>query len=386
MATQKTKNKQKTIQKGNAYKKDRDKRVINELNDILNETQSKNFSRNKELDCALNKLFITTAWGFREIVLVISVAYLLDERFRASTGLYNCNPRAIYEGPIKQFLIDNKIPHRKSGPLNIAKATVGLNSEWAAHRRPNDAAKAVVDIVNYIENEDVYNRAKEVAVKLLSRLLEFSYEMQQLSVTVKPDNNPEFLYYLCDKLIVDAPDFGNTPQKIVALLLQSFHKDSFYNQDITISGGEDRASVASTTSKKPGDINEEVNGKILKVYEVTIKKFDLNRIKDSFDCVSIYNRKNNDNIHEIIVLCRNQDCPDGLTKSNLSGYLGSYTYSGITYRFLNIQEWICLTLQHMTNKARENFFVSLNEYVSELNTAESIKRTWKEICGKIENT
>ena len=61
---------------------------------------------------SLEKLFSTTAWGFREILLVVIVGMRLDGTFRASTGLYDCNPRAIYEGPIKEFLIEKEIPHR----------------------------------------------------------------------------------------------------------------------------------------------------------------------------------------------------------------------------------------------------------------------------------
>ncbi len=100
---------------------------------------------------SMEKLFSTSAWGFREILLVVIVGMKLDPSFRASTGLYDCNPRAIYEGPIKEFLIEKNIPHRKSGPLNVAKATVGLDMTWAAQRRPSDVAEEVVKLVKYIE-------------------------------------------------------------------------------------------------------------------------------------------------------------------------------------------------------------------------------------------
>ncbi len=102
---------------------------------------------------SLEKLFSTTAWGFREILLVVIIGMRLDPDFKASTGLYNCNPRAIYEGPIKEFLIEKEIPHRKSGPLNVAKATVGLDMTWAAQRRPSDVATEVVKLVNYMETD-----------------------------------------------------------------------------------------------------------------------------------------------------------------------------------------------------------------------------------------
>lgn len=42
---------------------------------------------------SLEKLFSTTAWGFREILLVVIIGMRLDRAFKASTGLYDCNPR-----------------------------------------------------------------------------------------------------------------------------------------------------------------------------------------------------------------------------------------------------------------------------------------------------
>ncbi len=54
---------------------------------------------------SLNILFDTTAWGFREMLLVVIISMKLDSNYKASTGLYESKPRAIYEGPIKEFLI-----------------------------------------------------------------------------------------------------------------------------------------------------------------------------------------------------------------------------------------------------------------------------------------
>ena len=100
----------------------------------------------------LDNLFETTAWGFREILLVVIVGMKLDSSFSALTSFYDCNPRAIYETPIKEFLIEKNIPHRKSGPLNVAKATEGLNDAWAAQRRPKEAAENVVHIITLLES------------------------------------------------------------------------------------------------------------------------------------------------------------------------------------------------------------------------------------------
>lgn len=327
---------------------------------------------------SMEKLFSTSAWGFREILLVVIVGMKLDATFRASTGLYDCNPRAIYEGPIKDFLIEKNIPHRKSGPLNVAKATVGIDMTWAAQRRPLDVAEEVVKLVKYIEGVKgkKNNRIDAVGISLLRRLMAHTRSLQNLSVEIKPSADPDFLYGLCHELIVKAPDAGNTPQRIAAYLLKNHHKSM--HTGIIVTGGDDRASVTSTTSKKPGDINEEsADGVIYKVYELTVKHFDLARIRDSFDCVSIYNTENDTDVHEIIVICRKEDCPTDIHLTGMHGYLGYYEYQDVIYRYWDIFEWVSNILQMMIPKGRIDFYQELSSYVDDINTAASVKKIWK---------
>lgn len=358
----------------------RNERVTAILNELLNA------SKNKEVvfdDSAyrssINRLFGTTAWGFREILLVVIVGMRIDTSFRASTGLYDCNPRAIYEGPIKEFFIRNDIPHRKSGPLNVAKATVGLDMTWAAQRRPADVAAEVVKIINYMEADEstIMQRTYEVGVSLLRRLIEQTQRLEALAVEIDPTADPEHLYHLCYELITKTPDSGNTPQRIAALLLKNYHRFMFTGIDVT--GEEDRASVTSTTSKKPGDVNEEKAGRILKVYEITVKPFDIARIRDSYDCISIYNAAHDAAIEEVIVICRREDCPDDINASGLYGYLGSFSYQKVCYYFWDIFEWIANTLQRMTAEGRVALYMNLNSYISEINTAETVKLLWQSL-------
>lgn len=333
---------------------------------------------------SLDKLFSTTAWGFREILLVVIIGMHLDRSFKASTGLYDCNPRAIYEGPIKEFLIEKEIPHRKSGPLNVAKATVGLDMTWAAQRRPSDVAKEVVNLVNFMEadNSNSETRINNMGTSLLRRLIAYSHNIEALAVTIEPTSDPEFLYQLCYELITKTPDAGNTPQKIAAYLLKNYHL--FLYTGVIVTGEDDCASVTSTTSKKPGDVNEETpKGVIRKVYEITVKHFDLARIRDSYDCVSIYNNANGTDIHEIIVICRKEDCPPDIKSSGLHGYLGSYAYQDIIYYYWDIFEWIANMLQRMTNDGRRGFYINLNSYIDDINTSESVKKLWKKLHENI---
>ena len=80
----------------------------------------------------VESLFQTSIWGHREIILTIIMARLLDPKFKASKNFYACNPRSIFEQPIRKALREYGIPHRKSGPLNVAKKDEKLKIKTAA--------------------------------------------------------------------------------------------------------------------------------------------------------------------------------------------------------------------------------------------------------------
>lgn len=358
---------------------DRENKVIKILDDAFNKQPSATAPSIQPYSNSLDALFSSTIWGYREILLVIFVAMKLDPTYRASVDFYKCKPRAIYEGPIKSFLLLKNLPHRKSGPLNIAKATEKLDGSWSSKRSEPDLANEVLKILAYLENT---NRTPldldTFGTELLKRYKQVQMDLEELEIDYSPESDPHFLYDISRKLIEETPDAGNTPQRICGLLLKNFH--SSINSNIEVTGYNDRASVTSTTSKKPGDINEEsLSGSIYKVYEVTVKKFDQLRMQDSVDCISIYNTANKTEINEVIVLCRPVDCPAEMDVIGTNLCLGRSILNSITYYFWDIFEWIAMTLQHTTSDGRVTFYSELNEYISEVSTAKKVKELWKDI-------
>lgn len=67
------------------------------------------------------------------------------------------------------------------------------------------------------------------------------------------------------------------------------------------------------------------------------------------------------------------------TTDSLKGTMGSYLYNGINYRYWNIFEWLSFTLQHTPADGREMFYTELNNYISDINTSQSVKECWKQI-------
>ena len=61
----------------------------------------------------VESLFRNSIWGHREIILTIILAKLIDPKFKASENFYACNPRSIYEQPIRN-LREHGIPQKIS--------------------------------------------------------------------------------------------------------------------------------------------------------------------------------------------------------------------------------------------------------------------------------
>lgn len=325
----------------------------------------------------LETLFGTTVWGFREILLVVVVARLLDPSYDPYNALYDCNPRAMYEGPMIEELRRRGIPHRKSGPLNIAKAAQGLNEQWAAQRRPKQVADEVVRIVKKVDRMD-RDELRVFAVALHARLLQEASRIAKLVVEARPESDPVHLYELCYSLIDEVPDGGNTPQRIVGLLMEAYHEE--LQTGIKVEGHLDSASVTSTTSHKPGDITEEQSdGTILLVYEVTVKRFGDQRMAESYSTVWDYNEHSGSNIKEVVVICRPDDAHSSADYEDGAAYLGKVEYQDLTYHFLDIYEWILGQLGRSPADARLAFHERLAEYVAHPNTSEKVKRKWVEL-------
>lgn len=338
--------------------------------------ESKYYS-DSSIENELVTIFSTSYLGFREIILVVAIAKCLNNNYKASENLYECKPRSLYENDIRTILSKYHIPRGKSGPLNIAKATLALNPNWASKRRPREAGEAVLRLVHLIEQYD-NEQLKNFLVLLHAKFLEEAMRIEDLKVEIVPNGDPVELYSICSRLIDETPDAGNTPQRIVGFLLNSYHKT--HNTGIKVENYEDSASTTNTTSQKPGDVIEiDPKEKIINIYEVTCKPFKIVRIEDSYQSIKDFDQNYGKQSKEVTVICREEDCPDFAESILSKSYLGYYVHKDIKYNFINIYEWIITQLLRMNINSRVDFYNKLNEYVSDTQTSEKVKLLWKEI-------
>ena len=317
-------------------------------------------------------LFNTHIWGHRELVLTILLTRLVYPDYKATEDLYLHHPRSVYEKPIRKALREYGIPHKKSGPLNVAKNIKRLNMDWATDKNDERVAISAVNIVEKLEKASL-KEAENFASAYISRYLQEAAHVKDLEVYLPPQENPIYISKLCVDLINNVPDGGATAQYIIGLLMEA--QKSSRNSDITISGHTDSVSATNTTSKKPGDVIELMNqtGDEI-VYEVTTKAFNEDRLMESHEAVMAYR----DDIADIFVICRATDVLDSLDVKGNAFLMASTQYKEISYYFVNIYEYIHMGLLFISKTARSEFYENLTGYINDINRSEKVKIYFKE--------
>lgn len=350
---------------------ERNEQIYRLLVDFLkNADPSPNYKKPFDQD-DVEAIFDTSIWGHREIVLTIIMARMIYPKFRASADFYACNPRSIFEKPIRKALREFGIPHRKSGPLNVAKNIKKINKDWATDKSGGDIAIRVVNIVNGIEKVSG-SELKDFAQAFISRYKQEAQRIKDMEVDLPPQENPLFLSSLCSDLIDNVPDGGATAQMLIGLLMETTKTSRSSN--VEVSGYMDSVSTTNTTSKKPGDVIEKLANGVELVYEITTKEFTDDRLLESHESVMDYDRE----IQDVFVICRQQDVPKSLEVSQ-SYIMASTQYRELSYYFVDIYLYIQSALLYLAPDARKSFYESLIAYVNKVDTSEKVKvylKTW----------
>lgn len=351
--------------------KERDSRIYHTLVGFLKDKSVKvSFSRPFDLE-EVESLFQTSIWGHREIVLTILMARLLNPKFKASENFYACNPRSVFEHPIRKALREYGIPHRKSGPLNVAKNSKKINKDWATDKHGGDIAMNVVKIVKKIESVSGKDLRK-FSSAYVARYRHEAKRVKEMRVKLPAQENPVYLSKLCVDLINTVPDGGATPQIVIGLLMEAMVKDR--KASVYISGHRDSVSTTNTTSKKPGDIIEKINGDAQIIYEVTTKVFSDDRMIESHESVMDYDKS----LKDVVVICRPQDVPESLTEKTSSYVMAITQFRELAYYFINIYDYVQSSILLLTPAGRKSFYEELIKYVNSTNTSEKVKRYFKQ--------
>ncbi len=316
------------------------------------------------------------AWGIRELLVTCCVGFILDrlehiENFQPTVEFYEMKPRSVY-ATIRGILDEKKIPHRKDGPLNMAKGITGLNNTWADSRKCKVAANDLVYLLRQMEQDS--SLVDKIFTVTMQRMLKLASDVRELKVKHKTGVYDEIIFRSLVDVIHQATDGGNTPHNLISILLSEavlFWSNGSYS----VLGAGESANATDTTSKKPGDFAiADDAGKILQIMEVTLKVFGDQRISDSINSLRDY--ESNGGVlenAEVVVLCRVEDTPRKRFEA--------VTSEGVTFYFMSINAWIYSKLTEIGRKNRLTVFEKFTDYVNDYRTNNRVKESWNALTS-----
>ena len=323
----------------------------------------------------LNQLFSSSVMGFREVLATVVYGKYLNRAYSARTNLYECNPRSLYEKGIKPVLDERGIPCGQSGPLNITKGIRELNELWAAGRRSKDqkTATALLGLVDWLESvpeSQLLDLASEIGRRF--DLMADAVVLTQISHD--PNTSSILLSSACVDLLDNHVWGGAIPQALCGIALENkFNDDSRFAVD----GARDSASTTNKTSKKVGDLSVWDEELLIDVYEVTVKKFDSQRIGEAVQSIRSYFAPGFAPEHFTVkVLCRPEDAPSELKKGAVLTLLGELQVQEVLFEFINIREWLTLEIIGFDIEQRINFFDDIQKYLNGVRVPVEIRQAW----------
>lgn len=323
----------------------------------------------------LDVLFTVKSMGFREVLATVVYGMYLDSNYSALVKYYACNPRPLYEKGIKPVLDGRGIPSGQSGPLNVTKGISVLNKQWADGRRAadRDAALGLISILEWLQDNDD-EALLDLAADLGKRFDALAEAVVRTQVTLPATTSAARLTNACAELMDKHVWGGAIPQALCGIALENLFSEM---DGVKVDGARDSASTTNKTAKKVGDLTVEDENGIQQTYEVTMKKFDEQRINEALQSIRAFFSPLAIPEHFIVkVLCREVDTPQGMLKAQVHSLLGELQAGEVLFEFIDIHEWLALVIADLDVSQRIRFFEDVQSFLNGPRVPVDIRTTW----------
>lgn len=338
---------------------------------VYNESKFQKLPSYSKVNQTLTNLIFQSAMGFRGVVATALTGMHLNSAYQPLTDFYGCNPRSIFEQGIFYALREKQIPCGKSDPLNVAKNQSELTYAWARGKRPQAAAEAVVDYLQYLES--LSHNDRQLAIEyFFFTLLKYGEHIASISTAFLPVSDTVSSQELALKLtefLTKYPESGTVPQKIIAVLLDRLYEHSA----ISVHGGDESVFGTNTTSKKPADIWLSREGQVFNLFEVTVKKIDVKRLDDALDSLLTMGLAD----LPLTFICR---LPMDISSLDTSDK--TLLHRGKLFNFVDIHEFISIALSQLHLQSIETLLLELTEFINLHDRPITTKEGWNSVMGR----
>lgn len=321
----------------------------------------------------VDELFKSTSTGFRELLATIIYAKHLDPSYSPRADFYVSRPRSLYEKGIKPVFDERGIPCGQSGPLNVAKATPALNEQWASQRRPKSTATALLRIVDWLL-EQPQSTLIEFSLHLGSRFDELADLASSSRIRLPKQDSSTTIAFALYELMEKFPLSGAVPQTVCGLLLEAEILD---HPSMTVQGTRGSVFASNKTSKKLGDLTLHHLKAVERVYEITVKPFGEQRVREAAQSIKAYFGGEPPEGFSVKVLCMSGHTPPDIKNFESNYFFGELYFGGVTFEFIDIREWVAGRVAEFSVVQRSYFVRELTDFLNGVRIPEAARKTWQ---------
>lgn len=329
-------------------------------------------SVSEELRNSFDVLFRSSTQAYREVLLGCTIARIQDRKINIRQPYVEQGPsafsgRSLDERVINPFLHEKRIPSSRGPYLSVFRRSVRFDSNTRAGLRDKSAYDSFLAVLAYLEST---HRHSEL-IKFLKYLLYKFAELRE-SATILLSKLQRMSLAQYDDLIsglLATPSGGRFPMLLVVTTFNAVKE--FFNLDWQVLW--QGINVADTPSGVGGDITITSAGQILMAAEVTERPIDKSRI------VAIFNTKiAPTGIEDYLFFVKVSGvAPEAKQQAH------QYFAQGHELNFLEIKEWILMSLATMGKKGRAAFNKILVDLLDASDVPRTLKVAWNHQVAKI---
>ncbi|MFT4298105.1 MAG: hypothetical protein QM597_00485 [Aeromicrobium sp.] len=152
------------------------------------------------------------------------------------------------------------------------------------------------------------------------------------------------------------------PQAICGIAVET----EFLNREgYVVSGARDSASTTNRTSNKVGDVSVEHAAEgLMRVYEITVKEFGIQRINEAVQSLGMFFEKGIPTGMIVHVLCRPDDIPAEAERSLQNPVIAELEREGVLFQFIDLHAWLAVKIAEFDLNQRAHFFTEVQKFLN----------------------
>jgi len=329
-------------------------------------------SINIKVQSACNTLFVSRTQAYREVLLGCTIARIQDKLINIRQPYVDQGPnafsgRSLDEKVINPFLHEKRIPCSRGPYLSVFRRSIKFDRGIRSGLRDKNAYDAFLKVIKYLESVSDKQELSTFLRYLLYKFAELRESSNIPLARLQQISLEQYDILLSGLLTV--PSGGRIPMMLVVATFTAIKE--FFKQKWEISW--QGINVSDTASGAGGDVTISANNQILMAVEVTERPISKSRVTATFNT-----KIAPAGIEDYIFFIKSTEVdPDARQQAR------QYFAQGHEVNFLEIKEWIIMSLATISKQGRSSFNKALLELIDKPDVPSTIKVAWNDQIAQL---